>query len=337
MRINHHALRSAVVTVLGFAAAGVLAGALPAGASSQAPTVDAASQLASARAIREQADNRLAQLQIQRTQLRARLASGSSRTSALAADMASARQAARQSAVNAYVTGGDGSGLAAMLTSGRATDMSAKTAIISSQARSAIDAAEHYRNLRDRSSQSVGDLGQQMDSLNQQISDATSDAEQASALEADAERAVEQAEAARQQAAARLTAERTAAQAAAAESPAPPKASKPARAAGRATTTTTLASSPGAGTTTTVPQSSGSNDMWAALRKCESGGNYSAVSASGRYRGAYQFDQQTWESVGGSGDPAAAPPAEQDYRAKLLYQRRGPRAWPQCGINLPDI
>jgi hypothetical protein len=75
--------------------------------------------------------------------------------------------------------------------------------------------------------------------------------------------------------------------------------------------------------------------MWAALRRCESGGNYAAVSSSGRYRGAYQFDQQTWESVGGTGDPAAASPAEQDYRAKLLYQRRGARAWPTCGLNLP--
>lgn len=68
----------------------------------------------------------------------------------------------------------------------------------------------------------------------------------------------------------------------------------------------------------------------ARIRACESGGNYSIVSASGRYRGAYQFDYQTWASMGGSGDPAAASPAEQDYRALLLLRQRGTRPWPVC-------
>jgi len=339
MRTIHHASRSAVLTVLGLVLASVVAGALPVGASSQAPTVDATAQLASARALREQADNRLAELQIQRTQLKSRLASTSSRTGALAADMASARRAARQSAVNAYVTGGDATGLAAMLTSDKAADASAKSAIIASQAQSAIDAAERYRALRDQSSHSVADLGQQMDSLNQQIDDATSDAEQAAALEADAERAVAQANAAQQAQAAKLAAARAAARAATAAQPntstKPAKKARTVRGPGVTTTLALTSASPDPGTTTTVPQSSGGNDMWAALRRCESGGNYSAVSASGRYRGAYQFDQQTWESVGGTGDPAAASPAEQDYRAKLLYEQRGARAWPTCGLNLP--
>jgi hypothetical protein len=74
----------------------------------------------------------------------------------------------------------------------------------------------------------------------------------------------------------------------------------------------------------------GGGDFLARIRQCESGGDYSARSASGRYAGAYQFDRKTFASVGGSGDPAAAPPAEQDYRARLLYQRRGGRAWPVC-------
>ena len=55
-------------------------------------------------------------------------------------------------------------------------------------------------------------------------------------------------------------------------------------------------------------------DAWARLRQCEASGNYRAVSPSGIYRGAYQFDQRTWESVGGSGDPIDAPPPEQDRR-----------------------
>jgi hypothetical protein len=69
----------------------------------------------------------------------------------------------------------------------------------------------------------------------------------------------------------------------------------------------------------------------AKIRRCESRGNYSIVSPSGRYRGAYQFDIPTWRSVGGTGDPAAASPAEQDYRALLLLRARGTRPWPNCG------
>jgi len=68
-----------------------------------------------------------------------------------------------------------------------------------------------------------------------------------------------------------------------------------------------------------------------AIAACESGGDPTAVSADGTYRGKYQFDTGTWASVGGSGDPAAAPEAEQDYRASLLYQRSGSSPWPNCG------
>lgn len=67
------------------------------------------------------------------------------------------------------------------------------------------------------------------------------------------------------------------------------------------------------------------------IRACESTNNYGAVSPSGQYRGAYQFDYKTWNSVGGSGDPAAAPPAEQDRRAAMLMSRRGTAPWPVCG------
>jgi len=67
------------------------------------------------------------------------------------------------------------------------------------------------------------------------------------------------------------------------------------------------------------------------IASCESGGDPTAVSADGSYRGKYQFDYGTWASVGGSGDPAAAPEAEQDYRAALLYSRAGSSPWPVCG------
>ncbi|MEA2124800.1 MAG: resuscitation-promoting factor RpfE [Solirubrobacteraceae bacterium] len=68
-----------------------------------------------------------------------------------------------------------------------------------------------------------------------------------------------------------------------------------------------------------------------AIAACESGGDPTAVDASGTYRGKYQFDQGTWESVGGTGDPAAAPEAEQDRRAQILMSRAGSSPWPVCG------
>jgi hypothetical protein len=67
-----------------------------------------------------------------------------------------------------------------------------------------------------------------------------------------------------------------------------------------------------------------------AIAACESGGNYSANTGNGFY-GAYQFTQPTWESVGGTGNPAAASPAEQDRRAAMLYAQQGSSPWPVCG------
>jgi len=81
------------------------------------------------------------------------------------------------------------------------------------------------------------------------------------------------------------------------------------------------------------PSADGLN--WAALAQCESGGNPSAVSASGTYRGLYQFSRQTWAGVGGAGDPAQASADEQTYRAQLLYNRSGAGQW-GCGRHLFD-
>lgn len=66
------------------------------------------------------------------------------------------------------------------------------------------------------------------------------------------------------------------------------------------------------------------------IAACESGGDPTAVNAAGYY-GKYQFDMSTWASVGGSGNPAEASEAEQDYRAALLYSRAGSSPWPVCG------
>lgn len=67
------------------------------------------------------------------------------------------------------------------------------------------------------------------------------------------------------------------------------------------------------------------------IARCESGGNPQAVSSDGSYRGKYQFDRQTWQAMGGHGDPARAPEAEQDRRALSLYREHGSAPWPSCG------
>ncbi|MGA5139552.1 resuscitation-promoting factor [Streptomyces azureus] len=73
---------------------------------------------------------------------------------------------------------------------------------------------------------------------------------------------------------------------------------------------------------------------WQALAACESGGRPDAVDSSGTYGGLYQFDTQTWQALGGKGRPQDAPAAEQTYRAKKLYVRRGTSPWPHCGGRL---
>ncbi len=83
----------------------------------------------------------------------------------------------------------------------------------------------------------------------------------------------------------------------------------------------------------TEPSSSSStaDPALEAIAQCESGGDPTAVSSDGSYRGKYQFSQETWESLGGTGDPAAAPEATQDELAAQLYAQSGTSAWPSCG------
>jgi Transglycosylase-like domain/Putative peptidoglycan binding domain len=83
--------------------------------------------------------------------------------------------------------------------------------------------------------------------------------------------------------------------------------------------------------TTPGAASSDATATLAKIAQCESGGNPTAVSADGQYRGKYQFDQATWERIGGTGDPAQAPEAEQDRLAAKLLAQRGTAPWPVCG------
>jgi uncharacterized protein YabE (DUF348 family) len=82
------------------------------------------------------------------------------------------------------------------------------------------------------------------------------------------------------------------------------------------------------------PGGSAASLNWAALAKCESGGNPRAVNPSGYY-GLYQFSLSTWHSVGGSGNPIDASPAEQTSRAEILYNKAGAGQW-TCGSHLFD-
>lgn len=83
--------------------------------------------------------------------------------------------------------------------------------------------------------------------------------------------------------------------------------------------------------TPVAPAIASSDQQWLAkVRQCESGGNYSIDTGNGFF-GAYQFTNSSWAAVGGSGNPAAASPAEQDMRALKLRKLQGTGAWPNCG------
>ena len=66
------------------------------------------------------------------------------------------------------------------------------------------------------------------------------------------------------------------------------------------------------------------------IAACESGGNPSAVSPGGTYRGKYQFTRETWGRLGREGDPADAPEWLQDRMALRLYRQSGTAPWPSC-------
>ena len=78
---------------------------------------------------------------------------------------------------------------------------------------------------------------------------------------------------------------------------------------------------------------------WAGLADCESGGDPNAVNSAGGYYGLYQFSEDTWQSVGGSGLPSDASSDEQTQRAQQLYNDVGgdwQSQWPTCGVHLHE-
>ena len=68
--------------------------------------------------------------------------------------------------------------------------------------------------------------------------------------------------------------------------------------------------------------------IWGCIRAHESGGNYSNndTGHSGHF-GAYQFSMSTWRAMGGTGNPADAPPVVQDAMAQKLQRVAGWGQW----------
>lgn len=123
-----------------------------------------------------------------------------------------------------------------------------------------------------------------------------------------------------------------------------PKVKKPKVAAGTPTTVDVRILDPNPLPTTTAPAFTGASvirtgddgiadSVWAALRKCESNGNY-AINTGNGYYGAYQFAAGTWRKLGYSGLPHEAAPAVQDEAARKLQAQQGWGPWPACTRKL---
>lgn len=89
----------------------------------------------------------------------------------------------------------------------------------------------------------------------------------------------------------------------------------------------------GAGIADAAPAHSATPGDFAALRACESGGNYATDTGNGFY-GAYQFDLRTWHGLGYRGLPSTAAPSTQDEAAQRLQAARGWEPWPACSRRL---
>ena len=91
---------------------------------------------------------------------------------------------------------------------------------------------------------------------------------------------------------------------------------------------------PGPGEASAHPPSpSSSSADLAALRSCESGGDYTADTGNGYY-GAYQFSASTWQSLGYGGLASNAAPSVQDQAALRLASTKGWSQWPACARSL---
>jgi hypothetical protein len=67
--------------------------------------------------------------------------------------------------------------------------------------------------------------------------------------------------------------------------------------------------------------------IFAKIKQCESGNDYTRVSKVSSASGAFQFLDSTWNNFGGYARAYEAPPAIQDQMALIEYNSSGLRAW----------
>lgn len=341
----------------GFVGVAVVAGlvamcTLPASAAAD-PMAAAQSALQRATDARVEADSHVADVQSRLAAVESNLSDLGNQDAELTEELATARHALREFAVAAYIDGGQSEILRSSLSPEQAQALSWQSNLSLGQSTSASEAADRFRVLKEANDPARLEAAEQLDRLEVEAEAARFDAIQAAAHERDAEAALAEARAAAERAAQARAAQEQAAKdraandraaqaasaAAAADAPSPSAAQAPRqRSAPGSSTPAPAAPAPSSPAPSSPAPSGGAGNPSAAesatlakIRRCESRGNYAIVSASGRYRGAYQFDFSTWRSMGGSGDPAAASPSEQDYRALLLLRLRGTRPWPHCG------
>ena len=312
-------------------AASVLVGlAAPVGSEPLAgadPVAVGRQKVAAAAAARQRAESRLAQVVSRRTALEQRSRELDGADAASTEALAGARRQVRELAVAAFIDGGRTELLQASLTPDEAAVVAWRVGMVSGGADTVSDAVDHLEALRSANDPEQEQVASELDAVRSEEEQARSDLVQSSAAERDATAALDASR--REQAAARA-ARASSAAAAAAAAPTPRAPAAPGR---RSTPRPSPSSSSAAGLG--VRSSGGAPTaeeaaFLARVRQCESRGNYQIVSSTGRYRGAYQFSVETWRGVGGSGDPAAASPAEQDARALALLRLQGKRAWPVC-------
>jgi hypothetical protein len=269
---------------------------------------EASAGLAAADADIEELRGRLAVLRLERTEYSRRLEQRHGRLSLAADDLREARTTAQRLAVQAYMGAGSApSAETIAFSNGDPLEYLYRTTLVADSTNARYRAAAYYRELRDQADDAVQSTVEHLDALDEAI--ALTELALGEAEDAQRTAAVILAEAEERERAARQSASLAGPSG---SSEPPPDGYVP------------LGEWPGGP----------SYEQWSALRNCESGGNYHAVSPSGLYRGAYQFDLGTWASVGGSGDPAVAPPEEQDHRAQVLWSQRGASPWPVCGSYL---
>jgi hypothetical protein len=272
---------------------------------------EAAAQLAAAEHDVEQLRGQLVILRLERSEYADRLEQRDARRQQAANQLRDARTTAQDLAVAAYM----GAGSAPTPETLAFTDQDPlqylfEATLLTDSTNARYRAASYYRELRDQASDAVDATVQHLDDLDDTI--ALTELALGEAQDAQRTAAVVLAEAEAAEEAAREAARQAAEIGDGGSGEPPPDGYVP------------LGQWPGGP----------SYQEWVALRSCESGGNYQAVSPSGLYRGAYQFDLGTWASVGGSGDPVMASPAEQDHRAQVLWSQRGASPWPVCGRYL---